>query len=619
MPGLRVVARDAAALGSNRMPRLVDTTLRLLGQEPLASAMPTADQLRVAEILDAAGFAYLEVSGGGCFDSAVKRGVESPWERIRALKARTQTPLALALRGRFLVGSRPVAVDLVRRFVACAADSGIDVFRLHDPLNDVSNLREAAEAITAADHEFDAGLVYSPGRTGETETVAERASQLPDLGAARVLIHDPSGSLHPRKAAELIEAVRAASGLPVGLYCQGSGGAGLAAALEASRAGADLIATAVYPLALTLHRVSGESVACALASLDHDTGVDVDALWRAASVVDEHIGDEPVSPIPPRVATRAAQHSLPPGLVAALDLHLRANEAGDRIDEVLGELARIRAEAGWPPLAAPIGQILASQALINVLSASRYQTVVDELRALLTGRFGSTPAAVDETVLRAVKLVSGDEPPVEAEVELSDVREYAEGLAASEEELLLLALFGEAAEPLLRAIRGRARPAESDLAALEPVRAERIREVVRIVQESGVNEVTIEDGGMRVTVRRGEERAAGAAAAPRDTVADGTPAEGAPDPGLQLMRVEAPMVGTFYRAPEPNAPPFVNEGDIVVTGQTLCILEAMKLMNEIKAEAEGQVKSILVQNAQPVEYGQLLFELEPVDGRPPVL
>ena len=104
--------------------------------------MPTADQLRLAEILDRAGFAYLEVSGGGCFDAAVKRGVESPWERIRALKARVKTPLGLALRGRFLVGSRPVDADFARRFVASAAENGIDVFRLHDPLNDVSNLRE---------------------------------------------------------------------------------------------------------------------------------------------------------------------------------------------------------------------------------------------------------------------------------------------------------------------------------------------------------------------------------------------------------------------------------------------------------------------------------------------
>src|SRR5919206_635444 len=151
------------------MPRLADTTVRLLGQEPLAGRLPTAEQLRIAEILDDAGFAYLEVSGGGVFESAVRRGVESPWERIRALKSRVKTPLGLALRGRFLVGSRPVDDDFIRRFIASAAENGIDVFRLHDPLNDVSNLREAAEAVAAAERDFEAGLVYSPGRTGATD------------------------------------------------------------------------------------------------------------------------------------------------------------------------------------------------------------------------------------------------------------------------------------------------------------------------------------------------------------------------------------------------------------------------------------------------------------------
>src|SRR6476661_7497054 len=131
------------------MPALADTTIRLLGQEPLAGRLSTAEQLNIARILDRAGFAYLEVSGGGCFDSAVRRGVESPWERIRALKANVETPLGLALRGRFLVGSRPVDNDFIRRFIASAAESGIDVFRLHDPLNDVSNLREAAAAVAS--------------------------------------------------------------------------------------------------------------------------------------------------------------------------------------------------------------------------------------------------------------------------------------------------------------------------------------------------------------------------------------------------------------------------------------------------------------------------------------
>src|SRR5437764_9984902 len=182
------------------MPRLVDTTIRLLGQEPLAGRMPAGDLLELAEILDGAGFAYLEVSGGGVFDSAVRRGVESPWERIRALEARTKTPLAMALRGRFLVGSRPVGTDFVRRFVASAAESGIQVFRLHDPLNDVSNLREAGEAIAAAGREFDAGLVYGSGAAGEMEDPVDQAKAPPQLGASRILIHDPSGSLEPHRA-----------------------------------------------------------------------------------------------------------------------------------------------------------------------------------------------------------------------------------------------------------------------------------------------------------------------------------------------------------------------------------------------------------------------------------
>src|SRR6059036_2196274 len=307
------------------MPRLADTTVRLLGQDPLAGRIPTADQLRIAEILDGAGLAYLEVSGGGCFDSAVRRGVESPWERIRALKSRTKTPLGLAVRGRFLVGSRPADDDFVRRFIASAAANGIDIFRLHDPLNDVSNLREAAAAVADAGAEFEAGLVYSPGRTGETNALVDQARELPSLGAARVLLHDPTGSLQPHRARELVVGLGEATGLPIGIYCQGSAGNALAAALEAARAGAELIACAVYPVALTLHRVSGEAIAEALTGLGLECDVNVQALWRASDLVDEHIGDAPVTPLAPRIAVRAAEHSLPAGLVAGIDAHLRAH------------------------------------------------------------------------------------------------------------------------------------------------------------------------------------------------------------------------------------------------------------------------------------------------------
>jgi oxaloacetate decarboxylase (Na+ extruding) subunit alpha len=597
------------------MPRLVDTTIRLLGQEPLAGRVPTADLLTLAELLDSAGYASLEVSGGGVFDSAVRRGVESPWERIRALRERTETPLGMALRGRFLVGSRPVDADLARRFVASAAENGIDIFRLHDPLNDVENLRDAAEAIAAAEREFDAGLAYSSGRTGEIETLVEQAKKLPELGAARVLLHDPTGSLHPAKTGELVRALGEATGLPVGVYLQGAGGSALASALEAARAGADLIACALYPVALALHRVSGESLTEALAGLGEDGGADIRVLWRACDIVDEHIGDEPVTPLAPRIAVRAAEYALPAGLVAALDAHLRAQAAGDRFDEVLDELARIRVEAGSPPLASPIGHVLASQALVHILSASRWTTVVDELRDLIDGHYGETPGPIDPAVKRAVEvLANGRTPP--PPVDLDELRTTAAGLATSDEELLLLALFGSNAERLLERIRSRGRREHQEgLASADQSRAERVRELVRIVQESGVGEVTIEDEDFRVTVRRTEETPAGVpaqAAAPGDAA---TPAVSGTD---GLVRVESPMVGTFYSAPQPGAPPFVEVGDVVSSGQTLCLIEAMKLFNELKAEVEGVVRDVLVDNAQPVEFGQPLFELEPL-AAPPAL
>jgi oxaloacetate decarboxylase alpha subunit len=302
--------------------------------------------------------------------------------------------------------------------------------------------------------------------------------------------------------------------------------------------------------------------------------------------------------------------------VAELDANLRSHGFEDRLDEVLDELTELRRECGWPPLASPIGQILGSQAVLHVLSAQRWQIVVDELRDLIEGRLGSPPGEIDPVVRRAVQLIGQGAERDDGPVELEDVRGAAEGLATSDEELLLLALFGEEAEPLLRSIRSRGDAEGLAGAGLEQGEAERIRELIRIVQESGIGEVTIEEGETRVTVRRSDEISAvpvaGLAVGPEASDMAGPiapPADG-------TIRVESPMVGTFYRAPEPGAAPFVEEGDPVAPGQTLCILEAMKLMNEVKADVEAVVRKVCVENAQPVEYGQLLFELEPLNGRP---
>ena len=284
--------------------------------------------------------------------------------------------------------------------------------------------------------------------------------------------------------------------------------------------------------------------------------MDVDALWRASDLVDEYIGDQPVTPLTPRISVRAAQHRLPAGLVAALDTHLRANAAEDRLDDVLDELQRIRHEAGSPPLAAPIGQVLASQALLHVLSAERYGTVVDEFRALMEGRFGTPPGPFDRHVQRAVALTADDEP--DEELDWDKLREEAAGLASSEEELILLALFGEEAEPLLHNIRAPRdrRGRRSSAAPSTRQRAEQIRDLVRVVQESGRGR----------DHRRGGRHARHGAAHRGPPAADRRPPPqfAAAEPRRAgrrpprpprpngFVRVESPMVGTFYRAPEPG-------------------------------------------------------------------
>jgi oxaloacetate decarboxylase alpha subunit len=595
------------------MPALVDTSIRLLGQEPLAGRVPSGDLYKLAELLDSAGFAYLDVSGGGCFEAAVRRGVESPWERIRAIKMRTKTPLALALRGRFLVGTHPVEGDVIRSFIACAAANGIDIFRLDDPMNDVDNLREAAEAVLAAGKELEGGLVYSPGRAGDTELLVEQARKLPALGAARVVLHDPTGSLPPNRAHELVEKLKAESGLPVAVYCQGAGGNALASSIEAARAGAELIACSIYPIALTLHRAPGEVLAQTLAGLGFDCKVDAEILWQASDLVDEHIGDEVIAPLAPRIAARAAEYGFPPGIVAALDAHLETYSAADLLDDVLDELNRIRQELGSPPLASPTVQILGWQALLHVLSASRYQTVVDELPPLVRGEYGRTPDEIDPTVKRAIELRS---PAAESKPAptLDELRERSSGLAASDEELLLLRFFDREAEPLLKAIRSRTAPdIEFFGGAVERDRAERIRDIIHVVQETGVSEVTIEDEDMRVTVRSGGDRGAVSSAPLASAEFEQTP-EMRPTEGM--IAVSSPMVGTFYRSPNPGTPPFVQLGETIEVGQTLCILEAMKLMNEVKAEQGGVVRRVCKEDGDPVQFGDLLLELEPIGGKP---
>jgi acetyl-CoA carboxylase biotin carboxyl carrier protein len=129
----------------------------------------------------------------------------------------------------------------------------------------------------------------------------------------------------------------------------------------------------------------------------------------------------------------------------------------------------------------------------------------------------------------------------------------------------------------------------------------KLKKLIDLVQESGIGEIEITEGEERVRIARGGH----VTIAPASTPAAAPAAEPVPAEAGHLIK--SPMVGTFYRASSPEAKPFVAVGDTVKEGQTLCVIEAMKLMNEIESDAAGVVKAILVENGQPVEYGQALF------------
>lgn len=162
---------------------------------------------------------------------------------------------------------------------------------------------------------------------------------------------------------------------------------------------------------------------------------------------------------------------------------------------------------------------------------------------------------------------------------------------------------------------------------------EEIRELIKVVTDTGVAELEVQRGEDRVRIRRvlrpqiynsaapvqaippASDSAGMSVAAAPATVGSGAPqASGAPDPlnDPSLVTVKSPIVGTFYEAPSPGSPNFVKVGDTVKPGDVLCIIESMKLMNEIEAEIAGTVTTKFVNNAQPVEYGEALFAIRPL-------
>lgn len=152
---------------------------------------------------------------------------------------------------------------------------------------------------------------------------------------------------------------------------------------------------------------------------------------------------------------------------------------------------------------------------------------------------------------------------------------------------------------------------------------DKLKQLIELLEASNVHEIEVRFWGRRFRVSKGPKSEGGVQgvqssppqvtaesepSGPKEVQAPSTEDENGAADGVEIR---APIVGTFYRSPSPDTPPFANEGDHVTAGQTLCIIEAMKIMNEIESEVTGRVSKILAENAQPVEYGHPLFIIEP--------
>ncbi len=597
------------------MPRLelVETSLRHGQQSLMVSRLRLRHALPVAETLDHCGFAALDVFGGSTFEASLRFLAEDPFERLRALRAAAPiTPFLALVGGQSLVGHRQAPDDLVDAFIETAAAAGVDIFRCYDPLNDVRNLERCAAAIAATGKQAEGVIVYNevPGRG--LDGLEEVARRLVDAGYPTICLHDPLGVLGAAAAARAVSAIREAAGVPVAVSISTQTGMAALACHAAAVAGAYRADCALSPLAGGASMPGAEALIAGFAGTDVDCGLDLERVAAAALVLEQalvHYADV-IDPLAARLDTSALRGLLPPSAMGHAIAELRERNSFGRLAEVEADVVKVRAELGYPPLMTPVTEIIATQAVYNVVEGDRYATISQEIKDYCLGFYGEPPERVDREVRR---LVNGREEPITCRpADLLDpamktarrelVREgYPKPDAAA---TVTYALFpnaylafvhGDAVAERLgdesdgAAVAGALEsPLEVEVAASEPLGEEPVPLLVR--------ELTVEVDGQSYAVR-----VIGGAD-------PGHTATGAPSrPAAPIVRegtVVSPMQGLLLKVN-------VKVGDTVALGDVVCVLEAMKMQNDITATRSGAVTDVYVTEGAVVTPRAPLMQIGP--------
>ena len=595
------------------MPRLelIEASLRYGQQALMLSRLRQRHAVRAAELLDACGFSALEVFGGATFEAQLRFLGEDPFERLRALAAAApRTPLMATLSGQMLVGHRHLPDDVVDSFVRLAAEAGISVFRLLDPLNDVANLATAVRAAKAAGAVVEGVVVCSDAPVAALGVVARG---LAGLGCDAICLHDPLGAAGSARAAALVSAIQEAGRLPVTVsFCAQTGQAVLAYQ-AAHRAGATRADVCVSPLGGGSALPPAEAVIAGLADTADATGIELEAVIRVANFLDEiaPLYADSVDPALWRYDGAALRGLLPASAMGHGIAELRERGALDRLPDVEAEITRVRHELGNPPPVSPLPEVITIQAVYNVFEGDRYATISQEIKDYCLGFFGTPPEPIDPDVR---ELVNGREEPITGRpADLlapglpPALRELnREGVRADPEALVTYALFGtdflafargEAAVERLADEEARIPAGGADTETARPPVYEESAVADRPGADAGgdVRELRVEVDGQTYDVRifgagPAAPRAASApAAATGPRTGDGT--------------VTAPMPGLILRVT-------VEPGDRVQIGDVVAVLEAMKMQNEITANRTGTVAQVHVRAGEVVGPRAPIIDIE---------
>ena len=363
-------------------------------------------------------------------------------------RRRPNTPIQALIRGQNLVSNRNFADDTVELFVKHAASCGVDVFRVFDPLNDLRNMETAIAAVLKAKKRVQGALCYAISPAHNIEGWCSLAKGLANMGCHEIVIKDTSGLLSPQATWELVAALKQTVKIPVDVHSHCSSGMAPMAYMAAVEAGADVLDVAMSPLAWGTSQPAAESVVAALQGGEYDTGLDLDRMWEANNALEalKRLHQADISPVADRIDADILRYHMPGLMLEDIYRQLGSHEAGARISEVLDEANRVRLELGYPPLVAPVRQMIATQAVYNVIGGERYATVTQELKDYLQGLYGRPPVAADPELRR---LVLGREEPItirpadllEPQVEMARAQVRKMGQEPTDDAVLIQLLF----------------------------------------------------------------------------------------------------------------------------------------------------------------------------------